>query len=83
MVKNAIINFLLNIRALAREKIVVCNGVVSCNTVGSDETPTLVGTGVPHRQRSQGGAVWTITADRQKGSVRSRISQEEMGRKWK
>ena len=54
-------------------------GVVSCNTVGSDETPTLVGTGVPHRQRSQGGAVWTITADRQKGSVRSRISQVEMG----
>ena len=54
-------------------------GVVSCNTGGSDETPTLVGTGVPHRQRSQGGAVLTITADRQKGSVRSRISQEEVG----
>ena len=54
-------------------------GVVSCNTGGSDETPTLVGTGVPHRQRSQGGAVLTITADGQKGSVSSRISQEEMG----
>ena len=54
-------------------------GVVSCNTGGSDETPTLVGTGVSHRQRSQGGAVLTITADRQKGSVMSRISQEEMG----
>ena len=54
-------------------------GVVSSNTGGSDETPTLVSTGVPHRQRSQGGAVWTITADRQNGSVRSRISQEEMG----
>ena len=53
--------------------------LLSCNTGGSDETPTLVGTGVPHRQRSQGGAVLTITADGQKGSVSSRISQEEMG----
>ena len=52
--------------------------VVSSNTGGSDETPRLVSTGVPHRQRSQGGAVRTITADRQKGSVESRISQEEM-----
>ena len=43
-------------------------GVVSSNTGGSDETPTLVSTGVPHRQRSQGGAVWTIIADRQNGS---------------
>ena len=54
-------------------------GVVSSNTGGSDEAPTLVGTGVPHRQRSQDGAVLTITADRQKGSVKIRISQEEMG----
>ena len=54
-------------------------GVVSSNTGGNDEAPTLVGTGVPHRQRSQDGAVLTITADRQKGSVKSRISQEEMG----
>ena len=53
--------------------------VVSCNTGGSDETPTLVDTGVPHRQRSQGGAVLTVTADRQKGSVKSRVSREEMG----
>ena len=54
-------------------------GVVSSNTGGSDEAPTLVGTGVPHRQRSQDGAVLTIAADRQKGSVKSRISQEEIG----
>ena len=54
-------------------------GAISSNTGGSDEAPTLVGTDVSHRQRSQDGAVLTITADRQKGSVKSRISQEEMG----
>ena len=53
-------------------------GVVSSNTGGSDEAPTLVGTGVPHRQRSQDGAVLTITTGRQKGSVKNRMSQEEM-----
>ena len=55
-------------------------GVVSCNTGGSDETPTLVGTGVPHRQRSQGGAVLTITADRQSGVDNHRGQTERLGK---
>ena len=55
-------------------------GVVSCNTGGSDETPTLVGTGVPHRQRSQGGAVLTITTDRQSGVDNHRGQTERLGK---
>ena len=55
-------------------------GVVSCNTGGSDETPTLVGTGVPHRQRSQGGAVLTVTADRQSGVDNHRGQTERLGK---
>ena len=55
-------------------------GVVSSNTGGNDEAPTLVGTGVPHRQRSQDGAVLTITADRQSGVDNHRGQTERLGK---
>ena len=55
-------------------------GVVSSNTGGSDEAPTLVGTGVPHRKRSQDGAVLTITADRQSGVDNHRGQTERLGK---
>ena len=55
-------------------------GVVSSSTGGSDEAPTLVGTGVPHRQRSQDGAVLTITADRQSGVDNHRGQTERLGK---